>query len=161
MSNSFSQNFKIGILDGGQLGRMLIQSGIDYNLSFSILDPDEQAPCKELADFHVGKITDFDTVMKFGNACDIITIEIEHVNTHALKELVKRGKKVFPQPEIIEMIQIHNSRLNTVIHVMRPTASAARTASPHRTLPAGSASQEEVAVCVASKKPVCNACRPC
>lgn len=92
-------------MGGGQLGRMLIQSGIDYNLSFSVLDPDEFAPCKELADFHAGKLIDFDTVMKFGNPCDIITIEIEHVNTQALKELVKLGKKVFPQPEIIEMIQ--------------------------------------------------------
>jgi 5-(carboxyamino)imidazole ribonucleotide synthase len=105
LSKSFNQNFKIGILGGGQLGRMLIQSGIDYNLSFSVLDPDEHAPCNGLANFHVGKLTDFDTVMKFGKTCDIITIEIEHVNTQALKELVKLGKKVFPQPEIIEMIQ--------------------------------------------------------
>lgn len=84
---------------------MLIQSGIDFNLTFSVLDPDENAPCKELADFHVGKLTDYDTVMKFGAACDIITIEIENVNTQALKDLEKKGKKVFPQPKVIELIQ--------------------------------------------------------
>jgi len=105
LSKSFNQNFKIGVLGGGQLGRMLIQSGIDFNLSFSVVDPDEHAPCKGIADFHVGKLTDYETVMKFGQACDIITIEIENVNTHALKELAKRGKKVFPQPAIIELIQ--------------------------------------------------------
>ena len=101
----YNQNFTIGILGGGQLGRMLIQSGIDFNISFSVLDPDENAPCRGLADFHVGKLTDYDTVMKFGETCDIITIEIENVNTQALRDLVKAGKKVFPQPEIIELIQ--------------------------------------------------------
>jgi 5-(carboxyamino)imidazole ribonucleotide synthase len=101
----FNQNFKLGILGGGQLGRMLIQSGIDFNFNFSILDPDENAPCSSLGDFHIGKLTDFDTVMKFGSSCDVITIEIENVNTQALKELVRKGKSVFPQPEVIELIQ--------------------------------------------------------
>jgi 5-(carboxyamino)imidazole ribonucleotide synthase len=105
LSKSFDQNFRIGILGGGQLGRMLIQSGIDFNISFSVLDPDEHAPCKGLADFHVGKLTDYDTVMNFGGTCDIITIEIENVNTQALRDLAKKGKKVFPQPDIIELIQ--------------------------------------------------------
>ena len=105
MTRAFDQDFKLGILGGGQLGRMLIQSGIDFNFNFAILDPDEHAPCSTLAEFHHGKLTDFDTVMEFGEPCDIITIEIENVNTQALKELVKKGKKVFPQPEIIELIQ--------------------------------------------------------
>ena len=84
---------------------MLIQSGIDFNIPFVILDPDPHAPCSSLAEFSNGKLTDFDTVLKFGSACDIVTIEIENVNTAALKELVNQGKKVFPQPEIIELIQ--------------------------------------------------------
>lgn len=105
MAKTFHQDFKLGILGGGQLGRMLIQSGIDFNFNFSVLDPDENAPCKNLASFHHGKLTDFDTVMKFGETCDVITIEIENVNTDALKELVKKGKRVFPQPEVIELIQ--------------------------------------------------------
>lgn len=103
--NTFSQNFKLGVLGGGQLGRMLIQAGIDYNLPFAILDPDENAPCSSLAEFHHGSLTDYDTVMKFGALCDILTIEIENVNTNALKDLQKAGKSVFPQPELIELIQ--------------------------------------------------------
>lgn len=105
MKHLFEQNFKLGILGGGQLGRMLIQSGIDFNIPFSVLDPDVNAPCAGLSEFHAGKLTDFDTVLKFGADCDVITIEIENVNTDALKELVRRGKKVFPQPEVIELIQ--------------------------------------------------------
>jgi len=103
---SFNPNTKIGILGGGQLGRMILQSAIDINLNISILDPDENAPCKSLVNnFEVGELTDFDTVYNFGNQCDLITIEIENVNTDALKKLQSEGKKVFPQPEIIELIK--------------------------------------------------------
>ena len=101
----FRQDLKVGILGGGQLGRILIQSGIDLNIQFSILDPDAEAPCKQLAEFIQGKLTHFDTVMHFGKSCDLITIEIENVSVEALKELVRQGKKVFPQPEVIELIQ--------------------------------------------------------
>ena len=97
---------KIGVLGGGQLGRMMIQSAIDFNLNIRVLDPDPEAPCKHLAgQFEVGKLTDFDTVYAFGQACDLITIEIENVNTEALRKLQDEGKKVFPQPEVIELIQ--------------------------------------------------------
>lgn len=97
---------KIGILGGGQLGRMLIQSAINYNLYICILDPDGQAPCKGIAnEFTKGSLTDYDTVYKFGKDKDIITIEIENVNVEALKALEKEGKKVYPQPHVIETIQ--------------------------------------------------------
>lgn len=99
------QQQKLGVLGGGQLGRMLLQAGLDLNIQFSVLDPDAQAPCHTLAPFTQGKLTDFDTVMAFGQGCDIITIEIENVNTRALRELEKMGKKVFPQPHLIELIQ--------------------------------------------------------
>ncbi len=100
-----SLNQKIGILGGGQLGRMLIQSGIDFNIHFSVLDPDASAPCASISSFTHGKLIDYQTVVNFGKACDLITIEIENVNVEALKELVRQGKKVFPQPEVIELIQ--------------------------------------------------------
>lgn len=105
MGRTFHQNFNIGILGGGQLGRMLIQSGIDFNFSFNVLDPDANAPCRTLAAFTNGKLTDYDTVVRFGEQCDILTIEIENVNTAALRHLAQSGKKVFPQPEVIELIQ--------------------------------------------------------
>jgi len=85
---------------------MMIQSAINYNLYICCLDPDANAPCKAIAnEFTKGSLTDYDTVYKFGKDKDIITIEIENVNVEALKDLQKLGKKVFPQPEVIEIIK--------------------------------------------------------
>ncbi|AOM80387.1 5-(carboxyamino)imidazole ribonucleotide synthase [Pedobacter steynii] len=99
-------DLKLGILGGGQLGRMLIQEAINYNLTTLILDPDTDAPCKHLANyFECGSITDFDTVYNFGKKADIITIEIEKVNIEALEQLEKEGKHVYPQSRVIRLIQ--------------------------------------------------------
>ncbi|MFC5191706.1 5-(carboxyamino)imidazole ribonucleotide synthase [Algoriphagus aquatilis] len=96
----------LGVLGGGQLGRMLIQSAINYNQDIHILDPDPNAPCKDIAQqFQVGSLKDFDTVYAFGKNCDVITVEIEAVNTDALQKLAEEGKKVFPQPHILKLIQ--------------------------------------------------------
>ena len=106
MSKAFQQNFKLGVLGGGQLGRMLIQSAIDFNLEVHVLDPDPDAPCRTLAHhFQVGALTDFEAVYAFGKDCDYLTIEIENVNTAALEKLQAEGKKVYPQPEVIALIQ--------------------------------------------------------
>jgi 5-(carboxyamino)imidazole ribonucleotide synthase len=105
MPDQFYQNFTLGILGGGQLGRMLVQSGMDLNIHFAVLDPDPDAPCSRLKDFTIGSLTDYETVLAFGRRCDCITIEIENVNVEALRELVRIGKKVFPQPECIALIQ--------------------------------------------------------
>lgn len=103
-SSSHSQI--LGVLGGGQLGRMLIQSAINYNQDVHILDPDPNAPCKDIAQrFQVGSLKDFDTVYAFGQHCDVITVEIEAVNTAALQKLAEEGKKVFPQPHILKLIQ--------------------------------------------------------
>lgn len=122
MSDNFAIASKVGILGGGQLGRMLIQAGIDLNIAFAVLDPDAHAPCAALAEFHQGDLTDFDTVMRFGAACDIITIEIENVNTRALKELQGQGKKVFPQPGIVELIQDKRTQKQFYVDSGIPTA---------------------------------------
>jgi 5-(carboxyamino)imidazole ribonucleotide synthase len=123
VSKTFNQDFKLGVLGGGQLGRMLIQSGIDFNFNFLVLDPDENAPCRTISEFHHGKLTDYETVLKFGDECDILTIEIENVNTQALKELVRKGKKVFPQPEVIELIQDKRIQKNFYKENNIPTTS--------------------------------------
>lgn len=103
---SFEGNFKLGVLGGGQLGRMLIQEAINLNISTYILDPDENAPCKDIATgFTLGSFKDFDAVYNFGKDKDLITIEIEHVNVEALKKLQKEGVAVYPQPEVIELVQ--------------------------------------------------------
>lgn len=105
MQENYQQKI-LGILGGGQLGRMVIQSAISYNIDIHILDPDPNAPCKDICqNFIQGKLTDFDTVYTFGKNCDVITIEIENVNTEALQRLADEGKDVFPQPHIIKMIQ--------------------------------------------------------
>ncbi len=103
---AFDNTRKLGIIGGGQLGRMLIQSAIDFDFNISVLDPDTEAPCSSIAHhFTCGSLTDYQTVYDFGKSMDIITIEIEHINTEALKDLQKRGIRVFPQPEIVEIIQ--------------------------------------------------------
>jgi len=97
---------KLGILGGGQLGRMMIQEAINYNLTTLVLDPDADAPCKHIANyFENGSITDYDTVYNFGKKADIITIEIEKVNVDALEQLEKEGKLVYPQSRVIRLIQ--------------------------------------------------------
>jgi 5-(carboxyamino)imidazole ribonucleotide synthase len=122
MANTFYQDYTVGILGGGQLGRMLIQAGIDLNINFKVLDPDALAPCSQLAPFTQGKLTDYQTVMNFGLACDLITIEIENVNTQALADLAKAGKKVFPQPHIIELIQDKRKQKEFFVNYQIPTA---------------------------------------
>jgi 5-(carboxyamino)imidazole ribonucleotide synthase len=97
---------RLGILGGGQLGRMLIQKAVDYNFTVHVLDPDPDAPCRDLCSrFVIGNFKKFEDVMEFGREVDIITVEIEHVNVDALEELERQGKKVFPQPRVLKVIQ--------------------------------------------------------
>jgi 5-(carboxyamino)imidazole ribonucleotide synthase len=117
------QEQKLGILGGGQLGRMLVQSALDFNLDIKILDPDPEAPCKSIvSEFTVGKLTDFDAVYNFGKDCDLISIEIENVNTEALKKLQSEGVKVFPQPEIIDLIKDKRTQKQFYLDHQIPTA---------------------------------------
>jgi len=97
---------KIGVLGGGQLGRMMIQSAINYNLDISVMDPDRDAPCAHLVrDFTVGGLTDEAQVYVWGKHFELITIEIENVSVAALKRLAAEGVTVYPQPAIIDLIQ--------------------------------------------------------
>jgi 5-(carboxyamino)imidazole ribonucleotide synthase len=97
---------RLGILGGGQLGRMLIQKAIDYNIMTVVVDPDPDAPCRNICDHFInGDFRDFDTVMKLGELADVITVEIEHVNTDALEKLEAMGKLVFPQPRVLKVVQ--------------------------------------------------------
>ncbi len=102
----YGQDFKLGILGGGQLGRMFIQEAINLNVSIDILDPDPNAPCKDIAtEFTVGNLNDYDTVVAFGKNKDVVTIEIEHVNVDALETLEANGVMVYPQPHVLRIIQ--------------------------------------------------------
>lgn len=97
---------KIGLLGGGQLGRMLLQVAANWDLEVHVLDPNPEAPARGLTPHFVrGDFSDYDTVYAFGQSLDLLTIEIEKVNTEALQRLAQEGKKVYPQPEIIALIQ--------------------------------------------------------
>jgi 5-(carboxyamino)imidazole ribonucleotide synthase len=103
---AFYGDLKLGILGGGQLGRMLIQQAINYNVLVKVLDPDREAPCRKLCDeFVVGSLGDYETVYQFGKKVDMLTIEIEKVNVDALEQLEAEGVLVYPQPRVIRLIQ--------------------------------------------------------
>lgn len=88
------------------MGLMLLQAAIDWNLRVHVLDPDAEAPCRHLcAQFITGSLTDYDTVYQFGQGVDVLTIEIERVNVDALEALEREGKRVYPQPSVIRIIQ--------------------------------------------------------
>lgn len=97
---------KIGILGGGQLGKMLCQAAADWHLDVAVLDPTPDAPAARLcSEFVVGDFRDYDTVLVFGAKADLLTVEIEQVNVRALYELERMGKIVHPAPRALEVIQ--------------------------------------------------------
>ena len=106
MPHYFSSNFTLGILGGGQLGKMLLTETRKFDISTKVLDPSADAPCRIACNTFVqGALTDFDTVYNFGKDVDVLTIEIENVNVDALKKLQSEGVKVYPTPQTIELIQ--------------------------------------------------------
>ena len=104
--NYFSSNFKLGILGGGQLGKMLLFDTRKFDIQTYVLDPSEEAPCRIACDkFFQGDLMDFDTVYNFGKQVDILTFEIELVNLEALEKLENEGTKVYPSPKTLKLIQ--------------------------------------------------------
>ncbi len=106
MINYFSSDFKLGILGGGQLGKMMLYETRKYDIQTNVVDPNPEAPCKIACDyFETGDFMDFDTVINFGRKVDVLTFEIEGVNVEALKQLQKDGVKTYPSAETLEKIQ--------------------------------------------------------
>ena len=102
----FRENRTIGILGGGQLGKMILDISNRWDLKVFVLDPNKDCPSSKLCSkFFKGDLMDYDTVVEFGKNVDLISIEIENVNVEALKFLESQGKKVYPQPGVIEIIQ--------------------------------------------------------
>ncbi len=102
----FSSQYKVGILGGGQLGKMLLYNTRKFDIYTCVLDPNPDAPCKLACnEFFVGDLMDFDTVFEFGKKVDTLTIEIENVNIDALGALEKEGVKVYPSAETLATIQ--------------------------------------------------------
>jgi 5-(carboxyamino)imidazole ribonucleotide synthase len=122
--NFFSTNKKLGILGGGQLGKMLLYSTRKWDIRTFVLDPNYEAPAKLACDVFIqGDLTDYQTVLDFGKKVDILTIEIENINIKALYKLKKEGVKIFPQPEIIEIIQNKSSQKEFYIKNNIPTSN--------------------------------------
>ncbi|WP_370477877.1 5-(carboxyamino)imidazole ribonucleotide synthase [Tamlana flava] len=104
--NYFSSNFKLGILGGGQLGKMLLYNTRKFDIYTCVLEAAEDAPCKIACDeFHLGNLLDYDAVYNFGKQVDVLTIEIENVNVDALEDLEKEGVNVYPSSKTLQTIQ--------------------------------------------------------
>ena len=104
--NFYTSHNKLGILGGGQLGKMLISEANKLNISCRVMDPNKEAPCSKLVEnFIIGDLLNYNDVYNFGKNVEILTIEIENVNTDALKKLEEEGVKVYPSSENIKTIQ--------------------------------------------------------
>lgn len=123
MKNYFSSNFKLGILGGGQLGKMLLSETQKFDIYTCILDASNDVPCAQICnEFHKGSLMDFETVYNFGKKVDLLTIEIEHVNIEALYKLEAEGLPVFPQPNVLEIIQHKGKQKDFFVKHHIPTA---------------------------------------
>ena len=96
----------MGVIAGGQLGKMLIQEASRWDISSYVLDPDEGCSARNVANVYVkGDFRDFDDVYAFGKQVDILTYELEDINIEALQQLKAEGLKVLPDPDTLALIQ--------------------------------------------------------
>ena len=123
MKNYYSSGFKLGILGGGQLGRMLLAETQKFDIHTAILENNKNAPCAEICNtFVVGDLLDFDAVYNFGKTVDVLTIEIENVNLDALDKLEAEGLTIYPKPKDLRIIQSKARQKNFYIDHQIPTA---------------------------------------
>ncbi|MDG3580849.1 5-(carboxyamino)imidazole ribonucleotide synthase [Galbibacter pacificus] len=135
--NYFSSDFKLGILGGGQLGKMLLYETRKFDIYTLVLDPSNEAPCKIACnEFFQGDLMDFDTVYQFGKKTDVLTIEIENVNIDALEQLEKEGKTVYPSAKTLKTIQNKAKQKLFYVDNNIPTADFTRFAYPDEMLTA-------------------------
>ena len=124
MKSYYSSNFKLGILGGGQLGRMLLAETQKFDIHTAILESNKNAPCAEICNtFVIGDLLDFDAVYNFGKTVDLLTIEIENVNLDALDKLEDEGLTIYPKPKDLRIIQSKARQKNFYIDHQIPTAA--------------------------------------
>ncbi|MEH6407245.1 MAG: 5-(carboxyamino)imidazole ribonucleotide synthase [Leeuwenhoekiella sp.] len=127
MTNYFSSDFKLGILGGGQLGKMLLYETRKFDIQTRVVDPSPQAPSRIACNyFEEGDLLDFDTVYNFGKKCDVLTFEIETVNVDALEKLEAEGMKVYPSPQTLRLIQDKGIQKEFYTKHTIPTAAFAK-----------------------------------
>ncbi len=106
MDKLLTSRLKMGVIAGGQLGKMLLQEASRWDISAYVLDPDEHCSARSVASVYVkGDFNDFDTVYAFGKEVDILTFELENINIDALQKLKAEGLKIVPDPDILALIQ--------------------------------------------------------
>ncbi|KGO89306.1 5-(carboxyamino)imidazole ribonucleotide synthase [Flavobacterium suncheonense] len=125
--NYFSSDFKLGILGGGQLGKMLLAETRKFDIQTYVLDPSSEAPSQfGAAKFFRGNLMDFETVYQFGKMVDLLTIEIENVNLDALDALEEEGLKVYPSPKTLRLIQNKGRQKDFYVENSIPTSAHQR-----------------------------------
>ncbi len=123
--NYFSSDFKLGILGGGQLGKMLLAETRKFDIQTYVLDPSDEAPSKIACNkFFQGSLLDFETVYNFGKQVDVLTFEIELVNLEALEKLENEGIKVYPSPKTLKLIQNKGIQKNFYVQNGIPTSNS-------------------------------------
>lgn len=127
MINYFSSDFKLGILGGGQLGKMMLYETRKFDIQTHVLDPSAEAPSRLASNyFEQGDLMDFETVVNFGRKVDLLTFEIESVNVDALEKLEEEGKKVYPSSKTLRKIQDKGIQKEFYIEKNIPTAAFRR-----------------------------------
>lgn len=123
----FSSDFKLGILGGGQLGKMMLYVTRKFDITTKVIDNSAEAPSRLACDeFVQGDILDYDTVLAFGRSVDVLTFEIENVNVDALEKLEDEGKKVFPSSKTLRTIQNKATQKLFYLDKQIPTAPFSR-----------------------------------
>ncbi|HLO72350.1 MAG TPA: 5-(carboxyamino)imidazole ribonucleotide synthase [Flavobacterium sp.] len=125
--NYFSSDFKLGILGGGQLGKMLLTETRKFDIQTLVLEPNEEAPARYSCNgFYKGSLMDFDTVYQFGKMVNLLTIEIENVNLDALDQLEEEGLPIYPSPKTLRLIQNKGKQKDYYVANNIPTSSHQR-----------------------------------
>ncbi|MCF6142170.1 5-(carboxyamino)imidazole ribonucleotide synthase [Flavobacterium sp. K77] len=121
--NYFSTNFTLGILGGGQLGKMMLADTRKFDIQTYVLDPSDEAPCRMACNkFYKGNLMDYDTVYQFGKMVDVLTFEIELVNLEALLQLESEGLTIYPSPRTLQQIQNKGKQKDFYVEHNIPTA---------------------------------------
>ena len=121
--NFYTTHNRLGILGGGQLGKMLINEANKLNIGCKVMDSNSDAPCSKLVEvFVIGDLLSYDDVYNFGKTVDVLTIEIENVNTDALERLEKEGVKVYPSSLNIKTIQNKSTQKNFYLKNKLPSS---------------------------------------
>ena len=125
--NYFSSDFKLGILGGGQLGKMLLAETRKFDIQTYVIDPSAAAPSQFGAtEFFIGDLMDFDAIYEFGKKVDVLTIEIENVNLDALDKLEAEGLAVYPSPKTLRLIQNKGRQKDFYVENIIPTSAHQR-----------------------------------